>query len=397
MVAKTPSGVIHAGGGSVPKTPSGVTPAGVGPVPRTPAGAAAFGSTPTTETASGIAALSGVTPAGVADPKAQSSGSGGAVSGIAGLSGVTPASTADPREIDIATVTKSSGTGKGKGENVRDFAVYGDSSEEDTYAYDEDPKWPAPSPYPVKAPGAPKKKMGNMWRRLGSTPVGQYTLGGTARSSGATPAASSTGASGSGVTLAPDPVRGSGNIPAPHPRTRISMAARAAMESAAALAAAPGASVAPPPPAPPPPPEVPANVVQYGELLVQVPQVFCDHLYPHVDMLLVHQRETVSLMPRYIHGQSAEGTRIAHRCVNRADQWFTLMDWGLWEKGYENVPFTPQTRLVATWIWDMITFTLEMTFSKANLSQTGGAGLACASLQLQNTRRVYCPESCNRG
>ena len=67
---------------------------------------------------------------------------------------------------------------------------------------------------------------------------------------------------------------------------------------------------------------------------------------------------------------------------------FSLMEWGQWEKGYENVPHTPHTRLIATWIWDMITFTLEMTFNQASLSQATGVGMACASLHLQNLKQT---------
>ena len=114
--AKAPSGVIPAGGVSVPKTPSGVTPASVGPVARTPAGMAILSSmTSTTETASGIAAPSGVTPAGVAGPQAQDPRGAGTEARIAGLSGVTPASQADLREAVITAITNNPGKGPGKG------------------------------------------------------------------------------------------------------------------------------------------------------------------------------------------------------------------------------------------------------------------------------------------
>ena len=138
------------------------------------------------------------------------------------------------------------------------------------------------------------------------TPVGQYQLVGAAAASGVTPAASSTGASCSGVTPAPGTTAHEEEISAPHPKTRGKGAARSAGEAAQAPARphAPGAA---PPPAPPPPPELPEDTVQYGELLVKVPKVFSDHLYPHVDMLLMHQKRSIALAPRYIHNQNVGG------------------------------------------------------------------------------------------
>ena len=81
---------------------------------------------------------------------------------IAAPAGVTPAGKADPK-------AKSPDKGKGKGKNVRDVDIDSDTSEDDVFAYDSDPKWPAPLPgasLGMTIPGAPRRRPGHMWRTV---------------------------------------------------------------------------------------------------------------------------------------------------------------------------------------------------------------------------------------
>ena len=98
-------------------------------------------------------------------------------------------------------------------------------------------------------------------------------------------------------------------------------------------------------------------------------------------MLLMQTRTTKALEPRY--SRSRYAAVLAHVLGDEDDLWFKLMQYGSPTKGYDNVPFTPHHRVLATWLWDMISFTFEMTFNEVNLSQTVGTGLASAALRLR--------------
>ena len=91
---------------------------------------------------------------------------------------------------------------------------------------------------------------------------------------------------------------------------------------------------------------------------------------------------TKPVSPRLSYAGS--GTVLAHVLDNAYDPRFRLMQYEPLTKGFENVPNTPHHRLLATWLWDMITFTMEMTYNEANYSQTVGIGLASACLKLRN-------------
>ena len=127
--------------------------------------------------------------------------------------------------------------------------------------------------------------------------------------------------------------------------------------------------------------------MHYGELRVRVPQSLSEHMFPHIDMLLMQTRSGKALEPRYSHSRSS--VVLAHVLGDEDDPCFKLMQYGSPTKGFENVPFTPHHRVLATWLWDMITFTFEMTFNEVNLSQTVGTGLASAALRLRIINQEY--------
>ena len=111
-----------------------------------------------------------------------------------------------------------------------------------------------------------------------------------------------------------------------------------------------------------PAPTSPRTTIHYGESRVRVPQSLSDHMYPRVDLLLMESNPTKVVSPRLSYKGS--GIVLAHALEDVDDPWFGLMQYESLTKGFEHVPNTPHHRLMATWLWDMISFTFEMTFNE---------------------------------